>query len=97
MCGNWYFPMFLLSEGSLTLMNMASLMFLVLPCDSLCMMVKHSGLIGCPVVLLCWWMGEGTLRCSLTLNMQCSARLTYILFRAVDVGACELIYYATFL
>ena len=44
MCDSWYFPMFLLSEGSLTLMNMASLMFLVLPCGSLCKMVKQSGL-----------------------------------------------------
>ena len=40
--GNWYFPMFLLSEGSLTQVNMASLMFLVLPCGSLCIMVKPS-------------------------------------------------------
>ena len=38
MCSNWYFPMFLFSEGSLTQMNMASLMFIVLPCGSLCMM-----------------------------------------------------------
>ena len=53
MCGSWYFPMFLLSEGSLTLMNMASFMFLVLPCGSLCVMVKQFGLTGCPVVLLC--------------------------------------------
>ena len=68
MCGSWYFPMFLFNEGSLTLINMASLTFLVLPCDSLCMMVKQSGLTGCPVVLLCWWMGEGALRYSLTLS-----------------------------
>ena len=47
MCGRWYFSMFLLSEGLLTLM-----IFLVLPCDSLCMIVKQSGLTGCPVVLL---------------------------------------------
>ena len=52
-CGSWYLPMFLLSERSLTWMNKASLMFLILPCGSLCMMVKQSGLTGCPVVLLC--------------------------------------------
>ena len=32
MCGNWYFPLFLFNEGSLIQMNMASLMFLALPC-----------------------------------------------------------------
>ena len=30
-CGSWNFPRFLLSEGSLTLMYMASLMFLTMP------------------------------------------------------------------
>ena len=29
MCGSWYLPIFLLMEGSLTLMKMASLMYLV--------------------------------------------------------------------
>ena len=43
-CGNWYFQMFLFSEGSFTWMNMASLMFLDVPCVSLCMMLKHSAL-----------------------------------------------------
>ena len=52
-CGSQNFPMFVLSEGSLTWMNMVSLMFLVLPCGSLCMMVKQPGLTGCPAVLLC--------------------------------------------
>ena len=92
MCGNWYFPMFLLSEGSLTLMNMASLMFLLLPCGSLCIMEKQSGLTGCPVELLCWWMGDGALRCSLTLSPMCSARLSNVLFKAIYVGSCELVY-----
>ena len=68
MWDRWYFTMFLLREGSLTLINMTSLMFLVLPCNSLCIMEKQSALIGCPVMLLCWWMGEGALRCSLTLS-----------------------------
>ena len=53
-CGSWYFPRFLLSEGSLMHINMASLMFLEELCVSLCMMLKHSGLSECPVALLCW-------------------------------------------
>ena len=52
--GSWYFPRFLLSEGSLTCISMVSLMFLEEPCVSLCMMSKHSGLSGYPVELLCW-------------------------------------------
>ena len=47
---------------------MASMMFLVTPCDSLCTRVKHSGLIECPVVLLWWWIGDGALKCSLSLS-----------------------------
>ena len=86
MCGGWYFPMFLFNEGSLTLINMASLIFLVLVCDSLCMMVKQSGLTVSPVVLLCWWIGEGALRCSLTpslnvvpdLPMYCSGKFIWV-------------------
>ena len=52
-CGNWYFPRFLLSKRSLTHINMAYLMFLEEPCVSLCIMLKHSRLSGCPVELLC--------------------------------------------
>ena len=65
---SWYLPKFLFKEGSLTLMNMASLMFLVVPCISMWTMLKQSGLIGCPVELVCWWMGDGALRCSLSLS-----------------------------
>ena len=66
-CGSWNFPKFLFNDGSLTLMYMASLMFLVSPYASLSIMVKHSGLTGCPVVDVCKCMGEGegALRCSL--------------------------------
>ena len=52
MCGSWYFPMFLLRDGSLTEMYMASLMVLVVPCASLLMMVKQSTLVGCPIAWL---------------------------------------------
>ena len=68
MCESWYFPKFLLSEGSLTQMYIASLMFLVIPCGSLSTIVKHSGLTGCPVELLQWWIGDGALRYSLSLS-----------------------------
>ena len=45
-CGSWYFPKFLLSEGSFTQIYIVSFMFLVTPCDSLSTLVKHSGLLG---------------------------------------------------
>ena len=50
-CGTWYFPKFLINEGSFTQMNIASLMFLIFPSDSMCTMEKQSGQTGCPVVL----------------------------------------------
>ena len=82
-CGIWNFPKFLFNDGSLTLMYMASLMFLVSICASLSTMVKYSGLTGCPVVEVCMCMGEGVLRCSLYLSprvlpdspMYCSVQL----------------------
>ena len=53
MCGNSYFPRFLFKEGSFTWMNMASLMFLEVPCASLYMMLMQSGLSEWPIELLC--------------------------------------------
>ena len=84
-CGSWNFPKFLFKEGSLTLMHMASLMFLVKPCDSLSSMEKHSGLTGCPVADVCRCMGEGALRCSFYLSpsvlpdspMYCSVQFIF--------------------
>ena len=70
MCVNWYSLQFLFNEGSFTQMNMTSLMFLDVPCDSLCMIVKYSGLSGWPVELLCWWMEDGALRHSLILSQS---------------------------
>ena len=52
MCGNWYLPRILVNDGSLTLINMASLRFLKVPWDSLSIMLKQSGLTGWPVVPL---------------------------------------------
>ena len=44
---NWYFPMFLLRDGSLTLTKIMSLMVLVRVCDSLPTIKKLSNLV--------WW------------------------------------------
>ena len=49
-------------------MNMDSLMVLDWLCVSLCTMLKLSASMGCPVVVLCRWMGEGALKCSLILS-----------------------------
>ena len=68
MCSIWYFPRFLLRVGSWMWMNMASLMVLEWLLTSLCTMLNWTGSIGCPVVVLCRWMREGTLKCSLTLS-----------------------------
>ena len=65
---SWNFPRFLLRVGSLTLMYMAFLMFLTMPCDSLSTMEKQSGLTGCHVDVVWRWMGDGALRCSLYLS-----------------------------
>ena len=53
MCSNWYLTRFLFKEGSVTLIIMASLMFLKVPWASLCMMIKQSGITAWPVELLC--------------------------------------------
>ena len=60
-------------SGSLTWMNMASLMVLERLLTSLCTMLNWSGSMGCPVVALWWCMGEGALKCSLTLSPKRSA------------------------
>ena len=58
-CGSWYLPRFLFNDGSLALMYMDSFMCLVVPWISLWTMLKQSGLTGCPVELVCRWMGRG--------------------------------------
>ena len=68
MCSSWYLPRFLLRVGSCMQMNMASLMVLEWLLTSLCTMLNWSGSMGCPVVVLWWCMGEGALKCSLTLS-----------------------------
>ena len=67
MC-SWYLPMFLLGDGLLTLINMASFMVLVTPWDSLSMMEKMSSLNRGPVVLVWSRIGEVAPRWSLHLS-----------------------------
>ena len=59
MWGSWYFPRFLLRDQSFTQMYMAFLMVLATPYASLFTIVKHFKSTGCPVVWLCWWIGDG--------------------------------------
>ena len=49
-------------------MNIASLMVLEWLLTSLCTMLNWLGSMGCPVVVLRRCIGEGALRCSLTLS-----------------------------
>ena len=42
LCGSWYLPMFLFRDGSLTLINVASLMALIVIWSSLPTMLKLS-------------------------------------------------------
>ena len=63
-CGNWYFPKFLLSDGSLTLMFMASLIFLVTPYPLLWSIWSLLG------VMWNGYGGYGDLRCSLSLSQN---------------------------
>ena len=66
--GGWYFPRFLLGDGSLIWLYITSFMVLVIPCDSQSTIVKHSKLTGCPVVRLCSCIEEWALRCSFSLS-----------------------------
>ena len=96
--GRCYFPRFLLREGSFTLMYIASFMILVAPCASLSIMVKHFKSTGCPVDWLCWWMGDGVLRCSLGESVTNGpVWFPYVLFWTVCMRGSELVYYSTFL
>ena len=66
MWGTWNLPIFLLRDGSLTLMNIVSLMVLVMLCASLPTMEKLSMFMQFPDVLSCSYMGEGAQRFSQT-------------------------------
>ena len=60
-CGSWYLPIFLLRDGSLSLISISSLMDLAILWSPLPTMLKFSMERSWPVVL--WWsrMGEGAL------------------------------------
>ena len=67
-CGSWNLPMFLLRDGSFTLMKIASLMFLAILLSSLPTILKLSRDTSWPVVF--WWsmIGDCALMCSLNLS-----------------------------
>ena len=65
--GTLNLPMFLFNVGLLTLMNMDSLISLAKLCPSLPIIWNILWLVGWPVWLLCWWMGEVSSRHSLFL------------------------------
>ena len=70
MCGRWYLPMFLFRDGSLTLMNRASLIALVRFWSSLPIMVRLLRSTLWPEMLQWSWMGEGDFWCSLNLSAK---------------------------
>ena len=78
MCGSWNLPVFLLRDGSFTLIKIASLMFLAILLSSLPTILKLSRDTSWPVVF--WWsmMGDGALICSLNLSPKSSARLSNV-------------------
>ena len=68
--GRWYLPIFLFRDGSLTLMNRASLIALVRFWSSLPTMVNLLMLILWPEVLQWSNIGEGAFWCSLNLSAK---------------------------
>ena len=69
-CGRWYLPIFLFRDWLLTLIYKASLMSLMRFWSSLPKMEKLSIVTECPEVLIWSCIGEGALRCSLTLSSK---------------------------
>ena len=68
MWGKLNFPMLLFKVGLLTLIKMDSFIFLAKLCPFLPIIWKLLWLVGWPVWLLWWWIGEGVFRCSLYLS-----------------------------
>ena len=68
MWGKLNLPIFLFNVGLLTLIKVDSLMFLAKPCPSFHIIWKLLWLVGRPVLLLWWYIGEGSFRCSLNLS-----------------------------
>ena len=63
-------PIFLFKVGLFTLINIDSLIFLAKPCPSLSIIWKFCWVVGWPVLLLWWCMGEGSFRRSLNLSLK---------------------------
>ena len=95
MWGSWYIPMFLLRDGSFTHMYMIFFILLVTLYDSLPTMVKHSKFTRCPVGWLHWWIGDGALKCSLSVSPKVLPDSS-VFFWAVPVRALEPVYYTQF-
>ena len=68
MFGKLNLPIFLFNMELLTPIKIDSLMFLAKPCPSLPIIWKLSWSVGWPLLLLWWYIGEGSLRCSLNLS-----------------------------
>ena len=87
MWGKLNLPIFLFNVGLLTLMNMNSLTFLAKLCPSLPIIWKLL-FVGWPVWLLCWWIGEGSFRCSLHLSPKGPGGFPYvfIIMRGHHIG-----------
>ena len=69
-CDRLYLPIFLLRVGLVTLMYMASLMVLAIPCPSLPIILNFSTDIVWPVTLLCSNISDGAFRCFLYLSSK---------------------------
>ena len=69
--GKLNLPIFLFNERLFTLMNMDSLIFLAKPYPpSLPIIWKLCWVVGWPVLLLWWCIGEGSFRCSMNLSSE---------------------------
>ena len=96
-CGSWYLPIFLFRDGSLTLINTASLMALAIFWSSLPTMLKLSRDSSWPVVL--WWscMGDGALMCSLNLSAKVLPDFPNVLFITIHPSTLVPVNHSTLL
>ena len=85
MLGSWNLPIFLLRDGSLTLMYMATLMVLVILCISIPTMEKFFTVMQRLKALTWSYMGAGAHRCSLNLSLKDLCQLTYIKVKVVHL------------
>ena len=92
MCGRWYLPIFLLRDGSLTLMYRASFMVLRRFWPSLPTISKLSMVTLWPEMVEWSWMGEGVLRCSFKPLWKVSCWLPNIFFLTIHPVAFISIY-----